>query len=264
MRKKLQLADGEKIEVIVKADAMAISDSTIEDDEGDLLFTVKRVDKNGQEYEAAITAMYTFLVKPLRKDQKAITAFALFSDKSINDNNAIACVQNILDQLNEGGFRANSISADGDPAFHYAYATDNLCHILNRYRSGRTCNKMKLILSPVTDSIQIKFIPDPVHLGKVLRKRLIKYLVSICGWDRLIANTDWGEYKQLFTNAAILDGSPSNSQDDEFPLQMFNFQTLEKISKLPESPCKRAMFIFTFIASVTQLMFIDFDCSKLQ
>ena len=160
---------------------------------------------------------------------KGFLAFVLFSDRSLNDSGVGTAIQNILDQLNEAGFVVDEVSADGDPFYHEKYAPDNLKAILDRYREGRYDKVRKSIAAPESHSVCIGFIPDPVHLGKVLRKRFLKYILSVNGWDSLIADALNPEYVELFTNCQVLDPDAGNSQSDEYPLTMFNFKILKKL-----------------------------------
>ena len=85
------------IDVILKVDACALTDTAQYNENGDLLHTIKKVDEYGNEYEVPITAMYAFIVKPLRKEAKGFLAFALFSDCSLSEERIGDVVEKIMD-----------------------------------------------------------------------------------------------------------------------------------------------------------------------
>ena len=82
------------IDVILKVDACALTDTAHYDENGDLVHTVKKKDENRNEYEAPITAMYAFIVKPLKKLSKGFLAFALFSNCSLSEERIGDVVKN--------------------------------------------------------------------------------------------------------------------------------------------------------------------------
>jgi len=84
--------------------------------------------------------------------------------------------------------------------------------IIIRHKRYRMDHKFEPLLHLVSLRKRDCWCPDPVHLGKNLRKRFLKYRTSLSGNAALEFDAKFAGYAKLFSSDPVtLDDRPQNS-----------------------------------------------------
>lgn len=200
-----------QIPVTIQLDAFAVVPKLFYDKNGVPLNGVERTDKNGNKVIKPVCYGHEFLLVPMDKNLKATRLFVLLSDRGTQEMRCIEILKMMHEYLSQNHFTVINHITDGDDLYRSTFGYDLVKRIKLRYVSAKTNRKVMQLLHLYPEKPRNGWTSDPIHIGKRIRKRFLKYWLSFRFRSHSMMKKDMDLIKRMQLHKDVLDGSPSKS-----------------------------------------------------
>ncbi|CAL6112768.1 Conserved_hypothetical protein [Hexamita inflata] len=251
------------IKVVFQVDACALASNPKIDDLGHIKNAEIVKNDKGQKEIRPYTYGYAIYMVPRDPKYKAELLYVMLSPQGTGDKRIFGILEKVKEIVEKQYFTVQAVISDGDSQYVGMYSKAETTSVIKNYRKYVLKHKYSQIYHSFTRntkaSRKMTWLHDLIHVSKNIRSRALSNTMSL-NPRRKDLTFNFNQLNKLskFKNTQILDSHKSFSQNDQFPLEIFNGSTLAAIRQSSVGHSLKANYIYILLNIVTQLSFIEF------